>query len=98
MIIKRAFFNDTFHPEIELTPKELYEAYVEQEHIYDVSNTKNYLGDAYTDEEIDAIAYDARRQADKYDLEWYDAVEEALNTLQMHKDDEEDDEEDDCDD
>lgn len=85
MIIKRSFFNDTFHPEIELTKQELFEAYTEQQHIWDVSNTKSYLGDVYTDEEIDAIAYDARRQADKYDLAWDDAVEEALNTLQMRK-------------
>ena len=85
MIIKRSFFNDTFHPEIELTKQELFEAYTEQQHIWDVSNTKNYLGDVYTDEEIDAIAYDARRQADKYNFEWDDAVEEALNTLQMRK-------------
>ena len=83
MVIKRSFFNDTFHPEIELTKQELFEAYTEQQHIWDVSNTKDYLSDEYTDEQIDAIAYEARRQADKYDLEWDDAVEEALVTLQL---------------
>lgn len=83
MVIKRSFFNDTFHPEIELTKQELFEAYTEQQHIWDVSNTKDYLSDEYTDEQIGAIAYEARRQADKYDLEWDDAVEEALVTLQM---------------
>lgn len=88
MIIKRSFFNDTFHPEIELTKQELFEAYVEQQHIWDVSNTRDHLNatrpdGAYSEDQIDAIAYDARRQADKYDLEWDDAVEEALITLGM---------------
>ena len=83
MVIKRSFFNDTFHPEIELTEQELFKAYVEQEHIFDVARTKDYLSDEYTDEQIDAIAYEARRRTDKYDMEWGDAVDEALVTLRL---------------
>lgn len=86
MTIKRIIAG-TVH-EFELTASELYAAHVEQEHIYDTDNVKSqlmicYPNSEYTDDEIDAIAWEVRRQINKYDLDFDYAVDEALVELQL---------------
>lgn len=69
--------------EIELTKDELLEAHNEQEHIWDVSYCSSMLNNmdeesvtaeygvskAVAADNIDAIAYEMRRQINKYDLD-----------------------------
>ena len=77
--------------EIELTSHELYQAYIEQEHIFDKNDVENYFEDEDPDfeteygcsraeamEKLDEIAYEMRRNIDKYDMNWYDAREAAI--------------------
>ena len=68
----------------ELTPEELFLAYTEQEHIWDVSscqaNLESYDEESFREEfgigkdearsKLDDIAYEMRRQIDKYDLDF----------------------------
>lgn len=90
MKITRGFNGQTI--EIELTENELYQAYIEQEHIFDRNDVENYFDD-YEDsdfeteygcsraeamEKLDEIAYEMRRNIDKYDMNWYDAREAAI--------------------
>ena len=75
--------------EYELTEKELFEAYCEQEHLWDVSYVDAMLpewGAAYDSipeeilsEAIDDIAYRMRHFANKHDIHDYDALEMAIN-------------------
>lgn len=77
---------------IELTADELYQAYLEQEHKFDVMDIEDIL-DQLTDEEcldmydveksvlidyVDEIAEKKRRNMDKYDLSWETARDEAI--------------------
>lgn len=76
---------------IELTAKELCDAYHEQEHKYDVEDVQNVF-DNMEDEEfeergltrkeaesrIDEIAREKRRNINKYDMSWELALDEAL--------------------
>ena len=88
--------------EYELTHDELYMAYLEQEHEFDVNDVDSFIYDyeynmdgdgekifynkyGITVERakanIDRIAYEKRRNIDKYDMEWRDAVTEATRTI-----------------
>lgn len=67
--------------ELELNSQELYDAYIEQEHKWDVSDVDARYGHLLTDEQVDALAYEMRRQRDKYDLDFETAMEEALRNL-----------------
>ena len=64
--------------EFELNSQELYDAYIEQEHKWDVSDVDARYGHLLSDEQVDAVAYEMRRQRDKYDLDFESAIEEAL--------------------
>ena len=91
MVIKREVDGKTL--EFELTGKELYEAYRVQEHRFDCDDIRDMLY-TYDDEEdfvetfgfdwtevednIDDIAYEMRRQMDKYGVDMDYAREEAL--------------------
>ena len=52
----------------ELNAQELYDAFVEQEHKWDLSDIDAYVGHLYTDDEVDALAWEMRRQRNKYDV------------------------------
>lgn len=67
--------------EFELNSQELFEAYMEQEHKWDVSDVDARYGHLLTDEQVDALAREMRRQRDKYDLDFEAAMEEALLNL-----------------
>lgn len=67
--------------EFELNSNELYNAYIEQEHKWDVSDVDARYGHLLTDEQINSLAYEMRRQRDKYDLDFETAIEEALLNL-----------------
>lgn len=67
--------------EFELNSNELYNAYIEQEHKWDVSDVDARYGHLLTDEQINLLAYEMRRQRDKYDLDFETAIEEALLNL-----------------
>lgn len=92
--------------EIELLPVELSIAYEEQEHIYDMKDVQNVLDEAGTDDDIrekygfareeinkhlDDMAYEKRRNINKYDMDWRDATEEAIySVLDEYQDSDED--------
>lgn len=63
--------------EFELTANELYNAHAEQEHIYDTANVKNAISDL-SDGLASDLAYEVRRQIDKYDLDFDYALGEAV--------------------
>ena len=78
--------------EIELTSDELFRAYSEQEHKFDIDDifeeletgdedTDNYndIPIAWLKENVSEIAYLKRRNIDKYGLEWREAVRQAIN-------------------
>ena len=78
--------------EIELTSDELFRAYSEQEHKFDIDDILEELktGDEDTDnyndipiawlkENVSEIAYLKRWNIDKYGLEWSEAVKQAIN-------------------
>lgn len=73
--------------EYELTEKELFQAYLEQEHIWDVDYVSNWssdweeFDDMSKDELLDAIdeiAYKMRRIADKTGISDFDALTTAI--------------------
>lgn len=68
--------------EFELNSQELYEAYMEQQHKWDIHFVRDLTSCNYnynlTDDEVSAVAREARRQADKYDLDFDFAIAEAL--------------------
>lgn len=80
MIITRTINGVEF--EFELNSQELYEAYMEQQHKWDINFVRNLTSCNYnydlTDDEVSAVAREARRQADKYDLDFDFATAEAL--------------------
>lgn len=77
---------------IELTSDELYNAYCEQEHAYDVMDVEDMFenmtdGDfaehgitrEYAESKEDMIAYQKRRYMTKYDMDWEYALDKAMN-------------------
>ena len=85
MVIKRNIKG--FEYSIELTAQELFDAYCEQEHIYDVDyvNTNAHeeiAGLCHSQEEydegIELVAFEMRRRIDKYNMEDWFALEEAM--------------------
>ena len=64
--------------EFELNAQELYDAYIEQEHKWDVSDVDARYGHLLSDKQVDAIAHKMRRWRDKYDLDFESALAEAL--------------------
>ena len=71
--------------EIELTQEEIAEAYLQHEHFYDCESVRGDLNsgcyeefEGLTDEEwedaVHEIAYEARRQQEKYGLDEWDAM------------------------
>jgi len=70
----------------DLTGDELFKAYVEQEHLFDVRDVKDHFDeDQYSADEVEKIAWEARRQCDKYDLDFACAIDEALVSLDLMK-------------
>ena len=74
--------------EIELTEHEMWSAYREQEHVFDIEDVRDWLeerGRELTDEQINDAAWWARQWMDENDyiseLRWdiiHDAIKEAL--------------------
>ena len=77
---------------IKLTPDELFRAYLEQEHIFDCEDVRDYF-DAFDDDNLlevygmsrtkieefyDDIAVEMRRNINKYDMRMEDARAEAI--------------------
>lgn len=67
--------------EFELNSQELYDAYIELEHEWDVSDVDARYGHVLSDEQVDAVAWEMRRQRDKYDLDFSTALDEAMFQL-----------------
>lgn len=75
--------------EIELTKEEVFNAYMEQENIFDIQNIEdnmeNYLDELEYDllknnkEFIEETANELRRNQDKYDMDYEDAIREAFD-------------------
>lgn len=80
---------------IELTADELLTAYYEQEHNYDVQDVEDEI-ETCTDDElldmygakredllplVDEMAYRKRRNIEKYEMEWFDAVAHAIREV-----------------
>lgn len=91
MVIKREIDGVVY--ELELTERELYGAFREQEHIYDLDYVANTL-DCFEDEDLldlygmtrevvkskyDDMAYEMRRNIDKYAMSEEYALDEAIN-------------------
>lgn len=90
MVIKREIGGETV--EIELTERELYEAYIEKQAKYDIEDVEcaftcfedDELEDMYgmtrveIEEKIPEIAREMRRNIDKYDMNWQDARDAAI--------------------
>lgn len=93
MTIQRSFGGKTY--DIELTDEELFEAYLEKEHMFDIQDVTDMLNGmsdfdineyyGVTREEavllIDEIANEMRRDIDKYDMSWQNARDEAIETV-----------------
>ncbi len=100
MVIKRTV--DGVDLEFTLSDRELSDAYHEQEHKYDVQDVMNRL-DAMEDDEfeehgltreqveglVNEIAYGKRRNMDKYDMSWSEALDEALDDFWYEYEEEE---------
>lgn len=74
--------------EIELTGSELFQAYLEQEHLFDIQNIEENMG-AYLEPDefselkdnndfIQTAAYTLRRNQDKYDMCYENALDNAI--------------------
>lgn len=78
-----------------LTKDELYNAFEEQQHIFDMEDVRSYF-DNYSEEDylreyglssdavkdrFSEIAYEMRRNIDKYDMDWRCAREAAIGEL-----------------
>ncbi len=83
---------------IELTSEEVYKAYLEKEHEFDTQDVIDML--EYMEDEIfakhsktkeqcmemvDRMAYEKRRNVDKYDMEWECAVLDAISSVLNEK-------------
>jgi len=69
----------------ELNPQELYDAFIEQEHKWDLSDVDAHVGHLYSDDDIDRLAWEVRRQRNKHDLDFHTALEEALRILGLEE-------------
>lgn len=90
MKIKRTILGE--EEEFELTPDELYMAYREQEHKFDLSDVEDVFNGFDDDELVDMygrtrdeikeryedIAYEMRRNIDKYEMSWQYARDAAI--------------------
>ncbi len=78
--------------EIELTKEELFNAYKEQEGIFDIQNIKDNM-EYYLDEShetlignkdfIEEAASELRRNLDKYDMDYENAISSALKNTKI---------------
>ena len=77
--------------ELELTRDELYQAYLEQQYLFDISSVKSNM-EVYLDDEeyetlgdnqefIEDVADELRRNINKYDMNFEFAIEEAFDTI-----------------
>lgn len=81
--------------DIELTTHELYSAYCEQEHEFDVDGVRNHF-DAFDDEDligsygktrkeidgiVDDVAWELRRMMNKYDCSFESALYDAIDKV-----------------
>lgn len=93
MIIKRVIDGNEY--EFVLDPTELFNAYREQEHLYDVSDIESYF-DCFDADDIvdfcgmnreeveklfDYMAYEMRRKMDKYNMSFEFARDEAIKDV-----------------
>lgn len=79
--------------EIELTKDELFNAYMEQENIFDIQNIEdnmeNYLEEPEYEllknnkEFIEEAANELRRNQDKYDMDYENAIREAFEDVKL---------------
>lgn len=80
--------------QIELTDEELFAAYCEQEHKFDLDSCKCYLDATYCEEEwsddlsdeqkaeiIEEAASELRRNINKYDMDFNHAISDAFETV-----------------
>ena len=93
MVIKREV-NGAVH-EFELTDNERLNAYEEQQHLYDITDVRDHFAcmkeaeliasHGKTMAEIEAlfddIAYEMRRNIDKYDMDWQAARDAAIGEI-----------------
>ncbi len=73
--------------EIELTSEELFNAYLEQEHLFDVQNIEDNMESYLEQEKVDMLkdnkdfiedaANELRRNQDKYDMDYESAIKQA---------------------
>ncbi len=79
--------------EIELTKEELFNAYLEQENLFDVQNIEDNM-ECYLDEDefdmlkgnenfIEEAANELRRNQDKYDMDYENAIREAFEETKL---------------
>lgn len=95
MKIKRIV--DGVEHEFELTREERFDTYCEQQHIWDMDYVATEYGEeveqmcktkAEMDAFIEDVAFEMRRQVDKYDVsEWY-ALDEALKKVTSQREEE----------
>lgn len=96
MTITREIPEGTKTLTIELTPKELSQAYYEQEHIFDIADVRTEIEEENLDKNaghtpklveryIDDIAYRKRKYIDDYEMNWRDAVQEAIKDVLNEK-------------
>lgn len=93
MTIKRKIDGKEF--EFELTNDELWNAYIEKEHQFDIEDVESFFC-GFSDDELrllykksseeiksmyDDIAYEMRRNIDKYDMDWEYARDEAVTSV-----------------
>lgn len=79
--------------EIELTREELFNAYIEQENIFDIQNIEDnmekYLNESEykllkdNKEFIEDAASELRRNQDKYDMDYENAIREAFEETKL---------------
>lgn len=79
--------------EIELTREELFNAYIEQENIFDIQNIEdnmeNYLDESEYEllkdnkEFIEVTASELKRNQDKYDMDYENAIREAFKETKL---------------
>ncbi len=79
--------------EIELTREELFNAYLEQENLFDIQNIEDNM-ECYLDENefdilkdnkdfIEETANELRRNQDKYDMDYENAIREAFEKTKI---------------
>lgn len=79
--------------EIELTREELFNAYMEQENIFDIQNIEDNMENYLEESEYDLLkdnkvfiedaASELRRNQDKYDMDFENAIREAFEETKL---------------